>query len=102
MLHRMIDVPPDDVMQHRTLPTVGNVGPERRPVAIIHSGAEMPEHALTSVQYGQTWFWIAEDDFDSKLAFTVLQTLLALARTETTPGAPYGPFLPDEQKCPIF
>jgi hypothetical protein len=82
-----IDVPPADVAQHRTLPTVGNVGPERRPVVIIHSGAEMPEHALTSVQYGQTWFWIAEDDFDSKLAFTVLQTLLALARTETTPGA---------------
>jgi hypothetical protein len=39
------------------------------------------------VQYRRTWFWIAEDDFDSKLAFTVLQILLALARTETAPGA---------------
>jgi hypothetical protein len=82
-----VDVPPDDVAQHRTLPTVGNIGPEHRPVVIIHSGAQAPEHVLTSVQYGQTWFWIAEDDFDSKLAFTVLENLLALARTEAKPGA---------------
>jgi hypothetical protein len=82
-----IDVPPDDVVQHRTLPTVGNVGPERRPVVVIHSGAEVPERVLTSAQYGQTWFWIAEDDFDSKLGFSDLQNLLALARTENTPGA---------------
>jgi hypothetical protein len=82
-----IDVPPDDVSQHRTLPTVGNIGLEHRPVVIIHSGAEAPEHVLTSVQYGKTWFWIAEDDFDSKLAFTVLQNLLALSRTDNAHGA---------------
>jgi hypothetical protein len=46
-----------------------------------------PPDVFTSVQYRQTWFWIAEDDFDSKLAFTVLQILLALARTEIVPGA---------------
>jgi hypothetical protein len=39
------------------------------------------------VQYRRTWFWIAEDGFDSKLAFTVLQVLLALARTKIAPGA---------------
>ncbi len=82
-----IDVPPDDVAQHRTLPTVGNIGLEHRPVVIIHSGAVAPADVFTSVQYRRTWFWIAEDDFDSKLAFTVLQILLALARTEIAPGA---------------
>ena len=82
-----IDVPPDDVARHRTLPTVGNIGLEHRPVVIIHSGAAAPADVFTSVQYRRTWFWIAEDDFDSKLAFTVLQILLALARTETAPGA---------------
>ncbi|MEI9985659.1 MAG: hypothetical protein WDN69_22235 [Aliidongia sp.] len=81
-----IDVPPDDVARHRTLPTVGNIGLESRPVVIIHSGAAAPEDAFTSIQYRGTWFWIAEDDFDSKLAFTVLQNLLALARTENAPG----------------
>jgi hypothetical protein len=39
------------------------------------------------VQYRRTWFWIAEDDVDSKLAFSVVQILLALARTENAPGA---------------
>jgi hypothetical protein len=82
-----IDVPLDDVAQHLTLPTVGNIGLEHRPVVIIHSGAAAPADVFTSVQYRRTWFWIAEDDFDSKLAFTVLQILLALARTEIAPGA---------------
>jgi hypothetical protein len=82
-----IEVPPDDVAQHRTLPTVGNIGIEHRPVVIIHSGAMAPADVFTSVQYRRTWFWIAEDDFDSKLAFTIVQILLALSRTESAPGA---------------
>jgi hypothetical protein len=82
-----IDVPPDDVARHLTFPTVGNIGLEHRPVVIIHSGAVVPADVFTAVQYHRTWFWIAEDDFDSKLAFTVLQILLALARTENAPGA---------------
>jgi hypothetical protein len=82
-----IDVPPDDVVRHRTLPTVGTIGLEHRPVVIIHSGTQAPADAFTSVQYRGTWFWIADDDFDSKLAFTVVQILLALSRTESAPGA---------------
>jgi hypothetical protein len=86
-LSLQIDVPPDDVARHLTHPTVGNIGSEHRPVVIIHSGAAAPADVFTSVEYRRTWFWIAEDDFDSKLAFTVLQILLALARTEIAPGA---------------
>jgi hypothetical protein len=82
-----IDVPPDDIARHLTFPTVGNIGLEQRPVVIIHSGVAAPADVFTAVQYRRTWFWIAEDDFDSKLAFTVLQILLALARTESPPGA---------------
>jgi hypothetical protein len=82
-----VEVPPDDVAQHRTLPSVGNIGLEHRPVVIIHSGAAAPADVFTSVQYRQTWFWIAEDDFDSKLAFSIVQILLALSRTENAPGA---------------
>jgi hypothetical protein len=82
-----IDVPPADVAANRTLPTVGNIGLEQRPVVIIHSGFQAPADVFAAVEYRKTWFWIAEDDFDSKLAFTVLQILLALARTGTAPGA---------------
>jgi hypothetical protein len=86
-LSLQIDVPPQDVARHLTHPTVGNIGLEQRPVVVIHSDPAAPAEAFTSVQYHQTWFWIAEDDFDSKVAFTVLQVLLALARTEAAPGA---------------
>jgi hypothetical protein len=86
-LSLQIDVPPEDVARRLTHPTVGNIGPEHRPVVIIHSGAAAPADVFSSVQYRRTWFWIAEDDFDSKLAFTILQILLALARAEIPPGA---------------
>jgi hypothetical protein len=86
-LSLQINVPPDDVARHLTHPTVSNIGPEHRPVVIIHSGAAAPADVFTSAQYRRTWFWIAEDDFDSKLAFTILQILLALARAEIPPGA---------------
>jgi hypothetical protein len=86
-LSLQIDVPPEDVARRLTQPTVGSIGLEQRPVVIIHSGPAAPAEAFTSVQYHRTWFWIDEDDFDSKLAFSVLQILLALARTEITPGA---------------
>ncbi len=82
-----IDVPAEDVAWHRTLPTVGNAGPETRPVVIIHSGASAPSHPYTAVRYGRNWFWIDENDFDSKLAFTALQILLALARSPSPAGA---------------
>ena len=80
------EVPAADVTGGRTQGTVGNIGVEHRPVVIIHSGAAPPADAFTAVQYRQTWFWIANDDFDSKLAYTVLQLLVALARTPGAPG----------------
>ena len=81
-----IDVPPEDVAHGRTVPTVADVGIEHRPVVIVHSGPSAPADAYTSIEYHRTWFWIADDDFDSKLAFTVVQILLALATTSTAPG----------------
>jgi hypothetical protein len=54
---------------------------------VIHSGANAPSPAYATARYGRTWFWIDENDFDSKLAFSVLQVLLAMARTSVPPGA---------------
>jgi hypothetical protein len=81
-----ISVPADDITRHRTLPTVGNVGLERRPVVVVHCGHTKPPATFTSARYGDNTFWIDEDDFDSKLAFTVLQVLLALSRSSGGPG----------------
>jgi len=81
-----ISVPADDITRHRTLPTVGNVGMERRPVVVVHCGHTKPPVTFTSARYGDNTFWIEDDDFDSKLAFTVLQVLLALSRSSGGPG----------------
>ncbi len=38
------------------------------------------------MEYRGTWFWIASDDFDSKLADTVLPLLISLAKATGAPG----------------
>jgi hypothetical protein len=81
-----VDVPASDIASGRTIPSVGNIGIEHRPVVIVHSGSTAPDNAFVSVQYKHTWFWISDDDFDSKLAFSVVQTLLSLAQTTNAPG----------------
>lgn len=82
-----VDVPQEDVTAGLTRPTVGNVGIETRPIVAIRSGKKAPGTAFVSAHYRHTWFWIDNDDFDSKLAFSVVQTLLSLAQTPTAPGA---------------
>ncbi len=81
-----IEVPAADVAHGRTMRTIGNVGIEHRPVVVVHSGPSAPSDAFTAIEYHRTWFWIADDDFDSKVAFTTIQILLALATTSKGPG----------------
>ncbi len=80
------EVPRRDILAGRTLDTIGEVGIERRPVVVIHSGPKAPADAFTSVDYQGSSFWIADDDFDSKLAFTLVQIIMALAATSRAPG----------------
>ena len=81
-----IDVPAEDVKSGKTVATVGEPTVERRPVVIIHAGASVPNNAFTSARYDNRWFWLDGRDFDSKLAFTVVNVLLALAKTSSPPG----------------
>jgi len=81
-----VEVPRQDIETGLTLQTVNEVGREKRPVIIIHSGMTSPKDAFTSVEYNDKVFWVNNNDFDSKLAFTTLQILLALAKTSTAPN----------------
>ncbi len=85
-LGSQIEVPLVDVADGRTMQTIGNVGIEHRPVVVVHSGPSAPADAFTAIEYHHTWFWITDDDFDSKVAFTTVQILLALATTSKNPG----------------
>ena len=82
-----VEVPEDDIKTGRTPPTIGQVGIENRPEVVIHSGKQEPDARYAAVSYNNTWFWISDRDFQSKLAFTMVQVLAALAATNHTGGA---------------
>ncbi|MDE7540641.1 hypothetical protein [Gluconobacter sphaericus] len=82
-----VEVPEDDIKSGRTPPTIGQVGIENRPEVVIHSSREEPDSRYAAVSYNNTWFWISDRDFQSKLAFTMVQVLAALAATNHTAGA---------------
>jgi len=82
-----VDVPSADIEDGETTPSVGNIGIEHRPVVIVQSGHKAPHDAFVAIQYHQTWFWISGDDFDSKIAFSLVQILLALTQTTNASGA---------------
>ena len=77
-----IEVPPADVAAGRTVfspPTRLGL----KPIIRVHSGSRAPPGADTTIEYGGTWFWIDPDDFNSKVAYTVLSLLIALAEGST-------------------
>ena len=82
-----VEVPEEDIKSGRTPPTIGQVGIENRPEVVIHSGKEAPESRYDAVQYNNRWFWIDDRDFQSKLGFTMVQVLSALAATSHATGA---------------
>lgn len=77
-----VQVPADDIKGGRTIPTAEDAGVLGRPTVIIQNGDAPPKTTYSMVRYHDRWYWIADDDFDSKYAFSVLQTLLALAETD--------------------
>lgn len=83
-----IAVPKDDVGDGTTLPTVGRLDIERRPVTVVHVGRTVPREAWVSIERDGRAFWIDRRDFDSKFAFSVLMNLIALAQTDRGGGAP--------------
>ena len=81
-----VQVPDEDVARHRTMPTIGEVGVENRPVVIIHYTDRRPSDPFAAIEYQNRWFWIDANDFDSKVAFAIVNILLALAQTSSSPG----------------
>ncbi|MGQ0501635.1 MAG: hypothetical protein ACT4P0_03340 [Panacagrimonas sp.] len=87
-LGAQIEVPEDDVANGATLSTVRVIGGETRPTIIVHVGTPAPADAYAQVLYGDTQYWISNNDFDSKFAFSVVQNLIALAQTAPSSAAP--------------
>ena len=82
-----VDVPEADVASGATVPSTIRRMEGLKPTIWIHSGPDRPDDAFASVEFRGTWFWIDDRDFDSKLAFGVVQLLIVLAQTPQTAGA---------------
>jgi hypothetical protein len=77
-----IDVPEADLKEHRAVPAFENTAPEsRQDVVRIHSGKEKPADAFAAVNYRGHWFWIADDDWQTKRALTAVMFFFTLAET---------------------
>jgi hypothetical protein len=84
-------VPRNHVAAGRTLATVEDpAGVEPVPVAQVRIFSSMlpPQTAFTSVRYADHWFWIDDEDYSSKRAFTFLLLLSALVENAGDGRAP--------------
>lgn len=83
-LSQGVEPPPEDLAAGRVTQTLDASGESFDWTAItgglmrIRSGRERPANAYTSVQHRGTWFWISDDDLDSKSTFALLGQLLEL------------------------
>lgn len=80
-----IEVPSEDIAAGRTIFTFPFSRLGQSPIIRVHSGRTEPANTDTAVRYGQIWFWIDDRDFNSKIAYTLLGFLIALAQ-----GTPAG------------
>jgi hypothetical protein len=79
------DVPPEDIARGLTVATARDNKILGRPTVIVRASDKPAKDAFASVRYRDRWYWIDNADFDSKIAFSILQTLLTLA--QTTPAS---------------
>jgi len=47
----------------------------------IHSGKSISPEAFVSVKYRDTWFWIDDNDLDSKQVFSLIMMLFIMVDT---------------------
>jgi hypothetical protein len=74
-----IEVPTEDMRGRAGVLVVG----ERKPLILVHATSDKPEDAYAAVRYRGHWFWVADSDFDSKVAFSLGHVLLTISETAT-------------------
>jgi hypothetical protein len=78
-----VEVPPEDVSQHRAAPgfETGHEVPGVVPIMRIRSSKQKPTEAFIAVHYRNTWFRIDDDDLTSKAVFAQLMELFTMIDT---------------------
>ena len=77
-----VDVPPAHVERKLTPPIPEDPASSEHLLLRIRSGPEEPGDAFVSVPYEGQWFWIANDDWQSKRTFSSILFIFTLADSE--------------------
>ena len=86
----VIQVPDADVVQGKAGPGLVDTqsaalsGPPLR----VQVTDTQPQDAYVATQYGKKWFWIADNDFQSKYTFGIIMLMFSIADTGVRGSAP--------------
>jgi hypothetical protein len=83
-----IEVPAEAVSGGRTFPTIIDFPTATRSAIVVKSGKRRPDDAYAAVHYRNAWYWLMDDDKNSKVAFTAVEILEALAQSSSSSQAP--------------
>ena len=77
-----VEIPEADLAAGRAMPGITTAAPPGVQSAVrIRSGPDKPAHAFTAVRYRNTWFWIEDDNWQTKRALTAVMFFFTLAET---------------------
>lgn len=82
-----IDVPEEEVRAGRTMPTLREPGASRAMI-VVKSGPSAPAGSYAAVEEGGRSYWVEATDYESKLAFSILELLKSVAEGTKSPTAP--------------
>ena len=87
----VVQVPEADVAQGKATPGVVDTEMTRAlngpPLRILVTDPQ-PQDSYVAVQYGRRWFWIADNDIQSKYTFGIVMLLFSIADTGVRGAAP--------------
>lgn len=83
-----IDVPEEHLKDHSALPTCEVTDPNRKSEVKIYSGKMKPADSYAAVSYRGYWFWIRNEDWQTKRALTAVMFFFTLAETKGNESLP--------------
>ena len=72
---------PQSHLKRQLAPPIGSLPSKEHVLVHIHSGPKEPKDAFVAVPYEGEWFWIANNDWQSKRSFSSILFLFTLANT---------------------
>jgi hypothetical protein len=84
----LAQIPDGDIASGRAAPGASTVEPTSGALLNILSGSAAPAEAHVAVPYKGRWFWIADNDFRSKMIFAEVMLLFSISDVGVRTAAP--------------